>query len=399
MKIAQIVSTFPPYYGGMGNVVFQTALELTKKGHEVVVYTPQYYDHKEIKPPKAEPSKTHAPHVQEQIDHVRRLSPTFQYGNAARLPQLEKELNDYDLVHFHYPFFGTANVVRRWKLANPDKPLVITYHMDPRGLGWKGLVFKLYAKYYSKKLLNVADKIIGSSLDYIESSEAAEHLKQNPKKWMELPFGVDIERFQPRHKRLGLFERHGLDPALPVVLFVGGMDPAHYFKGIPILLETMSYLEYEGFAIQALLVGDGEMRHEFETRVKGYGLSKLVKFAGQVDDEELPLYYNLADLLVLPSIHQGEAFGMVLLEAMASGVPVIASDLPGVRTVANDGGVTFQTSSSRDLKEAILGYFLSPEREQTLWIEKARTMAETKYNWEYIVEKLENVYMDLVNKT
>jgi glycosyltransferase involved in cell wall biosynthesis len=398
MKIAQIVSTFPPYYGGMGNVVFQTALELTKRGHEVVVYTPQYYDHKEIKPVDAESQEVHSPQIQKHIDHVRRLNPTFQYGNAARLPQLEKELNDYDLVHFHYPFFGTANVVRRWKLANPDKPLVITYHMDPRGLGWQGLVFKAYAKYYSKKLFNVADKIIGSSFDYVESSEAVDHLKKNPKKWMELPFGVDIERFMPRQKRLGLFERHGLDPMLPVILFVGGMDPAHYFKGVPILLETMSYLEYEGFPIQALLVGDGELREEFEMRVKTYGLSKIVKFAGQVSDKELPLYYNLADLFVLPSIHQGEAFGMVLLEAMASGVPVIASDLPGVRTVASDGGLIFQTSSSRDLKEAILGYFLSPEAEQMRWRQRARKMTETKYNWEHIAEKLEGVYSGLVDK-
>ena len=140
MKIAHIVSSFPPYYGGMGNVVFQTAGELRNRGHEVVVYTPQYFEEKEIKDIDAPEEKEHSKKLQDQIDNVKRLRPSFQYGNAARLPQLYEELQGFDLVHMHYPFFGTASIIRKWKKKNPTIPLVITYHMDPRGLGWKGFV-------------------------------------------------------------------------------------------------------------------------------------------------------------------------------------------------------------------------------------------------------------------
>jgi glycosyltransferase involved in cell wall biosynthesis len=396
MRIAHIVSSFPPYYGGMGNVVFQTAVKLEERGHEVVVLTPQYYEEKEVKAPREEVEEQHSYELEEQIENVRRLAPSFNYGNAARLPQLQKELDDFDLVHFHYPFFGTANIVRKWKLRNLDKPLVITYHMDPRGLGWKGLFFKLYARHYSHKILNIADKILASSFDYIESSEVANLLTDQKEKWIELPFGVDIDRFKPRGKDDALFVKYGFDENKPTLLFVGGMDRAHYFKGIPILLEALLILKKQGTTIQTILVGGGELQKEYELRVRAFGLGSFVKFAGRVSDEELPYYYNFSDLFVLPSIHQGEAFGMVLLEAMASGVPVIASDLPGVRTVASEGGILFEVSNSRDLAECIAGYFLNSEQDQQLWKQKVREIAEKKYAWEPIVSQLENVYKDLL---
>ena len=143
MKIAHIVCTYPPYYGGMGNSVFKMASALSKLGYEVEVFTPHYYEEKEIRSEEAPPARTHEEPLQEQIETVTRLTPDIQYGNAARMPQIGRELDDFDLVHLHYPFFGTANLVRKWKLRNPDKPLVITYHMDTRGTGWIGLAFKI----------------------------------------------------------------------------------------------------------------------------------------------------------------------------------------------------------------------------------------------------------------
>lgn len=387
MRIAHIVSSFPPYFGGMGNVVYQTAAELEKKGHEVVVFTVGY---------QQDMLAEEGNELEKHISDVRRLWPSFQYGNAARLPQIQKELDDFDIVHFHYPFFGTANLIRKWKLKNPNKPLVITYHMDPKGDGWLGLVFKMYANFYSHKILSIGDKIIASSLDYVESSQASQIMKTNQNKWVGLPFGVDIERFKPMNKQMALFSRHKLDPKKPVLLFVGGMDSPHYFKGVPILLKALLLLKRQEMEIQTVLVGDGDLREEFEMKAAGYGLARFVKFAGHVSNEELPYYYSMADLLVLPSIHQGEAFGMVLLEAMASGVPVLASDLPGVRTVAADGGMVFKTSDYVQLAESLAGYFSLNISDMQIWKENVRRVAEEKYSWPVIVDKLENIYRELV---
>ena len=395
MKIAHIVSTYPPYYGGMGNTVFEMASGLVERGHEVAVFTPDAYEQKEIKPREAEIEPEHAPVLQTKIDYAKRLKPSLKYGNAARLPQLRRELEGSELVHLHYPFFGTANLVRRYKEDHPATPFVITYHMDTRAPGGKGLIFKYYSAYWMPKILRSADRLIASSLEYIESSQASALYRENKKKWIGLPFGVDTIRFQPRAKPEALFARHQLDPNLPVILFVGGMDAAHYFKGVPVLLKALLLAKRDGLKVQAVFVGDGELKEQFRLQASGFRLQDHVRFVGHVSDEELPYYYNLADVLVLPSINQGEAFGMVLLEAMASGIPVIGSNLPGVRTVARDGGLTVEPNNTIDLSEAIMGFFYN-QADRAAWRQKARRVAEEKYAWPGIVERLEEIYESLV---
>lgn len=395
MKIAHIVCSYPPYYSGMGNVVFETVSRLVGLGHEVEVFTPGYYEDKELKFLEEPEEEVHREDLQERVDYGRRLCPSLQYGNAARLPQIAGELDRFDLVHLHYPFFGTANLVRKWKLKNPNKPLAITYHMDTRGPGWKGLIFKYYSKYWMPKILGSADKLIGSSFDYIESSDAGLLFNQNREKWVELPFGVDTERFKPREKPEALFERHNLTPDLPILLFVGGMDAAHYFKGIPVLLKALLLLKRQNFNVRAVFVGEGELRKEFALKAQGFGIKNNVRFVGRVEDEELPYYYNLADLLVLPSINQGEAFGMVLLEAMASGVPVVASNLPGMRKVAGEGGMVFEANNETALAQTIADYF-SEENNIEEWGIGVRRVVEEKYSWDFVTHKLEEIYKMLL---
>lgn len=399
MKVVHIVCTYPPYYGGMGNVVFQTVSHLIEFGHEVEVITPLYY-HEETKFEERREDVDVGEHIEKQEemqDYGRRLKPSIQYGNAARLSKIGKELDKFDLVHLHYPFFGTANLVRKWKLKNPQKPLVITYHMDTRAPGWKGLIFKYYSKFWMPKILNSADALFVSSFDYIQSSDASELYKENKSKWHELPFGVDLDRFIPREKPEDLFELHGLSSELPTILFVGGMDMAHYFKGVPVLLQALAKLKKKETPVQCVLVGDGDLRADFELQARVLGLGGLAKFVGKASDKNLPLYYNMADLLVLPSINQSEAFGMVLLESMASGVPVVASDLPGVRSVAKDGGVLVRPNDYVDLAEAVYNYFME-NIDRVQFRRNVRQVAVDKYDWKNIAGELNNIYQQLVKK-
>lgn len=386
MKIAHIVCRYPPYYSGMGNVVFEMASRLARRGHEIEVFTPQY-----------ETEDEWSAELQERADYARRLAPSLAYGNAARLAQIGRELDAFDLVHLHYPFFGTAGLVRRWKKNHPARPLVVTYHMDTRAPGWKGLFFRWYSAVWLPRILGSADALLASSFDFIASSQARQVFEANREKSYELPFGVDTQRFQPRERPNALLVRHQLSPDIPVVLFVGGMDEAHAFKGVPVLLDALLLLKRQGVAIQTVLVGDGNLRESYELRAIAYGLKDRVRFAGQVGDDELPYYYNLADLLVLPSLHQGEAFGMVLLEAMASGVPVVASDLPGVRTVAREAGEVVPAGDATALQIIIAQYFLNPEV-QLGYQARAREVAVEKYDWEPIIGQLEGLYQSLLNR-
>ncbi len=384
MKIAHIVSTYPPYYGGMGNVVFETVKALSGRGHDVRVYTPLYGTAEE-----------RDEQLEQQEDAVARIKAPITFGNAAYIPAIKKELDEMDIVHLHYPFFGTANLVRKWKIRNPDKKLVITYHMDNRAKGLKGLFFKYYAAFWLPKVLASADMLIGSSLDYIEASDAARLYQQDPDKWMGLPFGVDIERFQPRQKPEQLFARHNLDMDIPTLVFVGGMDDAHYFKGVHVLMEALLILKKNNIDVQAVLVGDGNLREQYELQAQAFGISDRVAFAGRVSDGELPYYYTMGDATVLPSLNRGEAFGMVLLESMASGVPVIASDLPGVRTVAADGGIVVPPGDSSELASAIAAFLQDRPADMG---DIVRRMAEEKYSWRSIGSVLEEVYSKLVGR-
>lgn len=393
MVIAHIVCTFPPYNGGMGNVAFEMVKGLQALGHDVRVYTPGYYPDNEIA--ASEENIPHSDEVFEQIDQVHRIAPKLQYGNAAYLPDILEELRDVDIVHLHYPFYGTAHVIRKWKKRYPEKKLVISYHMDPRATGWKGLFFQLYSKYWMPRIIAMADVVVAASLDYIEHADAALLYKQQPDKWKEIPFGVDTSRFFYQEKSTAICDSLGIDPEKQTLLFVGGMDQAHYFKGIPVLLRALALLKRKELLPQVVLVGDGDLRETYMLQAKGLGMSNEVIFTGRVSDEDLPLVYQAADLFVLPSIHQGEAFGMVLLEAMASGVPVVASDLPGVRTVAKKGGITSVASDPRVLAESILAMLqqdYSSEERQALAIYTKET-----FSWQQVVDELNQLYTNLVS--
>lgn len=374
MKIAHIVCRFPPYYSGMGNVAFEMANAQIRQGHEVRVYTPQFEG-----PAEAE------------VAIATRLKPGFKYGNAAWLPGLSRELAQFDLVHLHYPFFGTANVVRRWKKKNPQIPLVVTYHMDNRAQGWLGLFFKYYAAFWLPKILGVADALHSASFDYLNASDAKKLYQAKPAVWYEVPFGVDTKRFLPRAKPVDWLAATGLNPQAPTVIFVGGMDRPHFFKGVTVLLDALTVVKNSGLVVQALLVGDGDLRAEFENRAAGLGIGDRVRFLGQVSDADLPLVYNAADLLILPSTTRGEAFGMVILEAMASGLPVIATDLPGVRTLALEAGIVVEPRNVTDLAEALYGYF-ARGNDQSNWGARARHIVEQKFDWDVVNKQMFEVY-------
>lgn len=397
LRIAHIVCAYPPYHGGMGAVTFQTVQALADRRHEVEVFTPAYYESKELRSKKAPEVKEHAPQLDVQIEQVHRMAPSLQYGNAARIPDVQHELDHFDIVHLHYPFFGTANLIRKWKQRHPEKPLVMTYHMDNRAPGWKGMLFQLYSKYWMPKILSSADALIASSFDYLKASDAAALYTQDPQKWHELPFGVDTHRFMPGEKSKELFAVEQLTHDYPTLLFVGGMDAAHHFKGIPVLLKALAYLRKQGKDVpQVIFVGDGELRKQFYLQAKGMQLSRFVRFVGRIEDAVLPYYYNMADLFVLPSIHRGEAFGMVLLEALASGVPVLASDLPGVRTIARQSVGVVPPKDYQALAKKIEDYFAQSVEDRSLLRIKSRQIAMNQYSWEPIVIQLEKIYESLV---
>ncbi len=375
MKIAIVSPVFPPYRGGIGTAAYAEAEELARRGHKVAVFVPRR---------RGEKNKE-----QKENFHLFRLRPFFRYGNAAFLPQLWWRLRDFDVVHLHYPFFGGAEVVYK-KLKNKKTKFVITYHHDVVGRGLLGKFFHWHTKKLMPKILAAADKIIVSSLDYGKNSNIKEILEKNPEKSFEVPFGVDAEKFSPAEPRKDLADKFGL-LAGRTVLFVGGLDRAHYFKGLEVLIRAKA----EVAKAKILVVGDGDLRPHYEKIVADLNLKDQIIFAGSLAPEDLLDYYNLADVVVLPSLDQSEAFGIVLIEAASCGKPVIASNLPGVRSVIEYGvnGFTVTPGNAKELAVKI-NYFLDNPAEAKKFGEAGRQRVLEKYDLKKVGEKLEKIFLE-----
>ena len=298
MKIVQISCSGMPSSGGMGRSAFNHTQALRRDGHQAELYT-------------LPPLPTEA----------KKISYLFKFGKAAWGARLGQVLVGADVVHLHLPFFGVADSVAAWKKRNPSMLLVATYHMDAVGTGLKSHYIKWWYKNRLKKIIDLCDGIAVTSEDYVSGSHLADYI--DVEKCKNMPLRVDTDLFKPALIVQGE----------PYILFVGGLDEAHYFKGVDILLEAV-----KKSGITLWIVGDGSKKQAYQKKAARLGISDKVQFKGRLSDEELVRAYQGATALALPSTDGSEAFGLVLIEALACGTPVIASDLPGVRKVVFDSG-------------------------------------------------------------
>ncbi len=376
MKIASIVCAYPPYAGGIGNSAERINNLLGEK-HQITTFTPST------------------------------IKPWLQFGHGAFLPQLFFKLNKFDYIYLHYPFFGTAEVIWFFKLFFKRPKLIIHYHMDVKGLSPLGKLLSIPSRLVRSSLLKQAEIIVSGSLDYIRSSQIKDYFKINREKFREIPFGLDISKFQPKLINRTL-ESNALSKAQEIVhfinnkfikrnrlnlLFVGGLDQAHYFKGVDVLLSALLITESKNWKLK--IVGDGNLKSQYQETAKNLKLDKQIEFSGKLSDSELIRVYQNADLLILPSINSNEAFGLVLIEALACGVPVIASNLPGVREVFTNHveGLLVEPGSAEDLKKKLEQIFNNEEQRRTMAL-AARKLSEEKYDLSKIKNQLEGLFKD-----
>ncbi|MBT4209716.1 MAG: glycosyltransferase family 4 protein [Candidatus Komeilibacteria bacterium] len=375
MKIAEVTSTFPPYKAGMGNVAYYNAWSLTTLGHDVTVFTTKV--------------KNGTSHTDEYPFEVQRLGAWFKYGNAGILPQLFYKLPKYDIIHLHYPFFGGAEIIYFLDKIK-DLNLVVTYHMDVFGKGLMSKFFEWHRNNVTPKILDRADKIIVTSYDYARSSAIKDRLIAEPEKFVEIPIGVNQLLFKPRYRNKDIINQYDLH-GKKTILFVGALDKAHYFKGINILIQAIKKIKARD-DYRVIIIGEGDLKDSYQTMADSQGLGKKIIFAGFVPDDLLPKFYSIADMLVLPSIDQSEAFGIVSLEAMASGVPVITSDLPGVRSVVDKKktGLLVKPGNVDNLSNMI-EYLLDNPKVAKEYGKAGRAKVLANYTWDKVGHKLDHL--------
>ncbi len=368
MKIAHIVCTFPPYKGGIGKSALDFSRMMASDGHQVSVYTPMY--RKET--PENEPPGL----------VVKRIKPLLKIGNGAFIPSLFFRLKKYDLIYLHYPFFGGSEVLWLFGIFNKRTKIIIHYHMDVVGLSPLLSLLSLPTKLIEASLLKRADLITVGSLDYIKNSHIKKYFARNKNKFRETFFPVDTAKFHPLANRVEKNQK--------IILFVGGLDKAHYFKGLNVLIEAMVILR-DRSDWKLLIVGRGGLLGDYKIKCRENNIQNRVEFLDSVSDEELPRVYRNSDFFVLPSINKGEAFGIVLLEAMSSGLPVIASDLPGVRSVFTDKeGLKVTPGDKTDLANKITLFLENKDFLLEMSV-SARALSEKRYSYEKISERIRKI--------
>jgi phosphatidyl-myo-inositol alpha-mannosyltransferase len=378
LRIAIVTQAYHPAVGGVTEHVAGSARALRRRGHDVTIVTTNFGSATLVDDARdglrvlrigrnvVIPFNGAENNLTVGFNLSRKLASIFAPGGTPA----------FDVVHVHCP-------------VSPLLPLLAIEAADASGIPLVGTFHTASDSDYAIRLFRTTLRRFAARLSHaIAVSKAARDYAGNhfPNPMTVLPNGVDLDRFRPEAGRLARY-----DDGVPNLLFVGRFDPR---KGLPELMHACGTLAREGRDFRLILVGDGTLRRQIE-RMAGGVLRGRVHFEGRVAHERLPAYYASADLFCSPA-RGGESFGMVLLEAMALGVPVLTTDLPGHRSVVTPGhdGVLVPRRDATALAAALARLLDDPAERRRLGENGLRTAAH--FGWDDIAGRLEAIYASVV---
>lgn len=177
-----------------------------------------------------------------------------------------------------------------------------------------------------------------------------------------LPNAINLDLFKPGEKPKSLLDRYGLRDKT-ILMTLGRLSSEERYKGIDEILEVLQTLSHEITNVVYLVGGDGTDRRRLEDKTKVLGISDRVVFTGRIPETEKASHFRLADVYVMPG--RGEGFGIVYLEAMACGIPVVASKVDGSREAVRNGklGILVDPGDPEEIKAGILEALKRPKGE------------------------------------
>ncbi|HEX8997854.1 MAG TPA: glycosyltransferase [Ktedonobacterales bacterium] len=392
--------------GGMNVYIRELSRELGRGGIYVDIFTRR--------------SHPDTPEIQQIAERVRLVTitagPTEPMPPSALHPYLgeftrrvarfaERNEHPYDMVHSHYwlSAAAAAPLACAW-----DVPQVTMFHTVERLKGQQqGLPLEAIcatpstSKDHAAAIRIESEGRIATSADcVIVSTELeGEQLRRlyglTPSHTRVIPCGVDLEAFTTATPQRRAEARRALDLGdTPTLLFVGRLDP---IKGIDLLLESIALLRMPArlLVVGGDPAGDPEVER-LRARATELGIAERVRFPGAVPQQELPAYYHAADALVVSSRY--ESFGLVAVEALACGTPVVASAAGGLPSVVRDGenGLLVRWRSPQAFAERI-DLLLSDDALRERLRVNARASVE-RFDWRRIGDRVRDLYQDLANE-
>ena len=365
MKVLFVAPYAYPHIGGAETHINYLSKELSKLGCKVEILTSLYNK----KLPKSE-------NINSVL--IKRIPVSHTFYHTPITPNLFDVLmkEDYDIIHVHYSGPYSPELSSFVSLIR-DKPMIITHHGIGYGSGLKGFLEKVYYITLWNFVLSTVKKII------IPTSMYLDDLKKHRKKCIVIPNGVDLKEFVKQKSKNKSKEK--------IVLFVGKLL---VYKGLDILLEAMKKVD-----AKLVIVGHGDETY-YKKLVKKMRLDNKVMFLKDLERKKLIEIYKRCDVLVLPSIRKTEVFGIVLIEGMASGKPVIGSRIGGIPEIIKNGknGLLVPPEDSDSLIDAI-NYILNNPKKSKKMGSYGQKLCKLKYDWKVIAKKTFEVYNEVMKNT
>lgn len=381
MKIGIVSSYFYPWYGGITEHVFHQYKELKRRGYDVKLITP--FDGKGI--------------LEERSDLIKigKPVPFILNGSIVKVPFITRPVramnrilaeHDFDILHLHQPLFcvlglSVLRCVKERRSKGLKTPGIIgTFHACGGGTERffvKGLGFyfkKFQSEFYSRIAVSAASR------DFVQPIL--------PGEYQIIPNGVDLTRFSSEKKKIVRF-----NDGVKNILFVGRLEPR---KGLTTLLQSIPLIkQYTSEQIRLIVVGNGILTQYYRSRVPAE-VNDSIFFIGEVSCEDLPRYYKTADVFCSPATY-GESFGIVLIEAMAAGLPIVAGDNEGYRRVIKDGqnGLLVDPTDPQQIARAIARILQSHKLAERISRQGATDVK--KYSWSSVIDQIEDSYRSFLN--
>ena len=386
--------------GGMNVYVRELSRELASRGVEIDVFTRW----REPGDPRIQELAPGARVIHVESGPIRYIPKTAVYARIEHFTDevvrsIESEGRSYDLIHSHY---WLSAVVARQLAARWDLPTVQMFHtlgLVKREVMAEDADVETDERIgIERRAVRESDALVAAS--EIEASELMQLYGADPGKICVVPCGVDVDAFRPV-RQIDAREALGRDRCERLVLFVGRIEQ---IKGIDVLLEAMGDLFRRRpdlrHEVCLVVVGGAldpnddapelEKLEDLRRLVHEHRLEDRVDFIGSVDQGRLALWYDAADVCAVPSLT--ESFGLVALEAMASGTPVVATRVGGLQTVVEDGqsGLLVPASDHQALAEA-MERVLTDHRLRMHLAHGARDRAE-RFTWSRVGDGIEMLY-------
>lgn len=373
IRILQLTKHYPPYFGGIESVTYDLTEGANKLGYKTDVLC----------------ANNKISTFYEQIDNYKiwRMASWGKVMSTSVAPsiiiQLEKVKGDYDIIHVHFP--DPMNTLALY-LARPKARILVHWHSDI--VNQKGLL--LLYKPLQDWVLKRSHVIVGTSPKYINESQ---QLLPFLKKTKAIPIGISDDKIISSATKVSeIRERFR---GKKIVFSLGRLI---YYKGFEYLIEAAKDLD--NYAV-VLIGGEGRLAEKLSKHIQRADLQDKVYLLGGIPQSELGSYFEACDVFCLPSIERSEAFGVVMLEAMSYGKPIVATEIPasGVSWV-NEHGVTgfnVPVRSSIHLAERI-NLLLNNKDIYREFASNSKKRFQKKFTSQLMVEQFVQLYDTIMNQ-